>query len=89
MNRLVNIHSYSSPQMTARVISEIKKRYSSDAQSSIQQTNSLDWYKDFFNHLRPYRVVVPFAEELPLNGSEPESRRMSKIIMDLLCTVAL
>ncbi len=89
MNRLVTIHSDSTPQMTARVISEIKKRYSADAQSSIQKTKSLDWYKAFFNHLRPYRVVVPFAEDLPLNGSEPESRRMSKIIMDLLCTVAL
>ena len=75
--------------MTAKVISEIKKRYSANAHSSIQQTHSLDWYKEFFNNLRPYPVIVPFAEDLPLHGSEPENRRMSKIILDLLCTVAL
>jgi hypothetical protein len=89
MNRLITIYSDSSPQMTNRVIHEIKKSYASYGHSAAKQAHSINWYKRFYSQLRPYQVVVPFAEDLPLSGSEPESRRMSKIIMDLVCTVAL
>ena len=89
MNRLITIHSDSSAHMTARVISEIKKRYSGRHQTPSHVNEANDWYKAFYASLKPYHVIIPFADDLPISGYEPASRRMSKIILDLLCTVAL
>lgn len=89
MNRLVTISSDASPQMTARVIDQIKSRYS-NIQAKVWDSDDIAaWYKRFFAGLNPLRVLIPFAAELPLSGLSPDSRRLAKIAMDLLCTVTL
>ena len=89
MNRLVTIKSDASPQMTARVIDQIKSRYSSIKTKAWDAEDSAAWYKRFFTSLKPHRVLIPFAAELPLSGVSPDSRRLAKIAMDLLCIVTL
>ena len=89
MNRLVTIKSDASPQMTAKVIDQIKSRYANIKVKAWDAEDVAAWYKRHFTELKPHRVLIPFAAELPLSGVSPDSRRLAKIAMDLLCTVTL
>ncbi len=86
MNRLVIFNSDHSEQRTKAVIRNIKNRYTSIGMLSLD--DYLD-YKAFFKSLKPYSVVIPYVDEIKFDAARFETRRSSKIFMDLLSTVAL
>lgn len=86
MNRLVIFESDSSAEKTASVIEEIKGRYSRPA---IKKEVDFSLYHDFFGSLTPRPVIIPFIDRISFDSSQFETRRASKIFLDLLSTVAL
>ena len=86
MNRLVIFESDSSAEKTASVIEEIKSRYSRPA---IKKEVDFSLYHDFFGSLTPRPVVIPYIDRISFDSSRFETRRASKIFLDLLSTVAL
>lgn len=86
MNRLVIFESDSSAEKTASVIEEIKNRYSRPA---IKKDADFSLYHDFFSSLTPRPVVIPYIDRISFDSSRFETRRASKIFLDLLSTVAL
>ncbi len=85
MNRMVLFKSDDSNDMTKKVIANIKRRYIGHGDEGSDYTT----YKSFFRKLKPYKVSIPYADRIQFKITNTENRRLAKIFMDLLATVAL
>ena len=87
MNRMVLFKSDDSNKMTEKVVENIKQRYTVSGNSP--SSANFSSYMDFFRGLKPYRVEIPYANNIHFKIASTENRRLTKIFMDLLATVTL
>ena len=87
MNRMVLFKSDDSNAMTEKVVENIKNRYMASMTSV--SVSSPSQYQSFFRSLKPYKVAIHYADRIQFKITNTENRRLTKILMDLLATVAL
>ena len=86
MNRLIKISSDSSKKMNTVVVDHIKSLYTD---GFIQKDDNFSDYHNFLKNLNSYEVVIPYADKIVFDTSEPDSRRKAKIFFDLLSSLVL